>query len=60
MASLVASFKVFEPEVAGRTSAPNIFMRATFGACLLMSTSPIYTMHSKPIKAQTVAVATPC
>ncbi len=29
-----ASFRVFEPDVAGRTSAPNIFIRATFGACL--------------------------
>ena len=25
-----------------------------------MSTSPIYTIHFIPIKAQTVAVATPC
>ena len=42
------------------TSAPNIFILATFGACLLTSVAPIYTMHFKPIKAQTVAVATPC
>ncbi len=60
MASFVASFNVRLPDNAGTTFAPNIFIRATFGACLAMSISPMYTIHSIPIKAQTVAVATPC
>src|SRR5436305_806954 len=60
MASLVASLSVLLPQVAGTTVAPRIFMRATLGACRSISTSPIYTMHSIPIKAHTVAVATPC
>ena len=35
-------------------------MRATLGACRSMSFSPIYTTHSTPFNAHTVAVATPC
>ena len=60
IASLVASLRVLLPLLAGMTVAPNIFIRATLGAWRLISTSPIKTMHSKFIKAQTVAVATPC
>mmetsp|Transcript_16968 Transcript_16968/g.44883 ORF Transcript_16968/g.44883 Transcript_16968/m.44883 type:complete len:236 (+) Transcript_16968:744-1451(+) len=60
MASLMASFSVFEPLRAGLTVAPRIFMRKTFRAWRSMSTAPMYTMHSRPSRAQAVAVATPC
>src|SRR6266571_85445 len=35
-------------------------MRKTFSAWRSMSSAPMYTWHSKPNRAQTVAVATPC
>ena len=60
MASFVASFKVLLPDSAGIILAPNIFILATLGACLFISTEPIYITHSIPANAQTVAVATPC
>ena len=60
MASLVASFRVLLPLIAGITFAPSIFILATLGAWRWISFSPIYTIHSIPFNAQTVAVATPC
>ena len=56
----MASFKVPVPEATGITSAPNNFIRNTFGDCLRISSSPMYTIHFKPNRAATVAVATPC
>ena len=35
-------------------------MRKTLSACRRMSSSPMYTTHSSPKRAHTVAVATPC
>ena len=35
-------------------------MRSTFGACRRMSSVPMYTTHSRPSSAHTVALATPC
>ena len=35
-------------------------MRCTFGRCLRVSSTPMYTTHSIPSRAHTVAVATPC
>jgi hypothetical protein len=60
IASLIASFSVREPEATGRTSAPSSRMRRTLGAWRAMSSVPMYTTHSSPRSAQTVAVATPC
>ena len=59
-ASLSASLSVFEPEVTGTTVAPSSFMRKTLIDWRAMSVSPMYTTHSIPMRAQTVAVATPC
>ena len=60
IASLMASFSVQEPELTGRTSAPSKRMRRTFGAWRAMSSVPMYTTHSSPSSAHTVALATPC
>ena len=35
-------------------------MRATFGACRCVSSSPMYTTHGSPSSAHAVAAATPC
>ena len=35
-------------------------MRPTFGAWRSMSTSPMYTVHGSPTRAQAAALATPC
>ena len=35
-------------------------MRKTLSFWRSMSTSPMYTVHSKPMRAAAVAVATPC
>ena len=35
-------------------------MRSTFGCWRRMSSEPMYTTHSSPKRAHTVAVATPC
>ena len=56
----MASFRVLLPLVTGFTVAPSKFIRKTLLSCLRISSSPIYTMHSSPSIAQTVAVATPC
>src|ERR1700737_2805453 len=60
MASDVASFNVFVPLLTSTTSAPSNFIRRTFIDCLRMSSVPMYTTHSSPNRAATVAVATPC
>jgi len=60
IASLVASFSVRVPEVTGTTVAPINRIRNTFSAWRRMSSSPMYTTHSSPKRAHTVAVATPC
>ena len=60
IASLIASFSVREPLVTGTTSAPSSRIRATFNAWRSVSTSPMYTVHSRPNRAAAVAVATPC
>ena len=44
---------------AANTSAPSRRMRKTFNSCRRMSSVPMYTTHSKPSSAHTVAVATP-
>jgi hypothetical protein len=59
-ASLTASFKVLSPAVTGTTRAPRSSMRKTFRAWRRMSSSPMKTSHSRPKRAATVAVATPC
>ena len=59
-ASFIASFRVREPDITGRTSAPSAFMRITFGCWRSMSTAPMCTTHSSPNFAHSVAVATPC
>src|SRR4029077_15906023 len=59
MASLIASFNVRDPDDTPRTSAPSNRMRNTFNSCRRMSSVPMYTTHSNPISAHTVAVATP-
>ena len=46
--------------VTGTTVAPSRRMRATFSAWRLVSSSPMYTTHSRPRSAAAVAVATPC
>ena len=58
--SLIASFSVMLPMVTGTTSAPSIRILATLSACRLVSSSPMYTVHSRPSSAAAVAVATPC
>src|SRR3970282_22290 len=60
MASFSASVRVLDPEVTGTTVAPSSFMRYTLIAWRFMSSSPMYTTHSMPKRAATVAVATPC
>ena len=40
-ASFIASFSVRAPACTGRTSAPSIFMRKTFGFCRSTSTAPM-------------------
>src|ERR1700730_11646936 len=60
MASLIASFKVRDPDSTPRTSAPSNRMRNTFNSCRRISSVPMYTTHSNPSSAHTVAVATPC
>src|SRR5438132_4191486 len=60
MASVVASFNVLEPLLTSITSAPSSFMRRTFIDWRCMSSVPMYTVHSRPKRAHTVAVATPC
>jgi len=60
IASLMASWRVRLPVATGITSAPSIRMRATFSACRRVSSSPMYTTHSRPSRAQAVAAATPC
>jgi len=59
-ASLVASFNVRVPDVTGTTVAPISSMRYTFSRWRRMSSSPMYTTHSRAKRAHTVAVATPC
>src|ERR1022692_157589 len=56
----MASFRVREPDSTPRTSAPSNRMRNTFNSCRRMSSVPMYTTHSNPSSAHTVAVATPC
>ena len=56
----MASFRVDEPAVTGRTSAPSIFMRTTLGAWRSTSTDPMNTTQGMSNSAQAVAVATPC
>lgn len=58
--ALIASFNVLVPLATATTLAPNILILNTFKLCLLTSSSPMYTMHSSPNLAHTVAVATPC
>ena len=41
MASLMASFRVQEPELTPRTSAPSRRMRKTFSSCLRISSVPM-------------------
>ncbi len=60
MHSDTASLSVPVPEGTPLTSAPSSLMRYTLRACLLMSSTPMYTTHSIPIRAAAVAVATPC
>src|SRR6202049_2445710 len=60
MASLIASFKVHDPDDTPRTSAPSSGIRNTCNSCRRMSSVPMYTTHSIPKRAHTVAVATPC
>ena len=60
MASDTASFKVAVPLVTGMTSAPSRRIRYTFSAWRMVSSSPMNTTHSLPIRAAAVAVATPC
>ncbi len=59
-ASFSASLSVRLPEVTVTISAPSSCIRATFGACRTVSSSPMYTTHGRPNSAQAVAVATPC
>ncbi len=60
IASLMASRRVRDPLVTGRTSAPIVRMMKTFSFCRRTSSSPMYTTHGSPNRAQAVAVATPC
>ena len=60
IASLVASLSVRVPLTTGTTVAPSSFMRYTLSDWRRMSSSPMYTTHSRPKRAHTVAVATPC
>ena len=60
IASDTASFKVAVPEVTGTTVAPSRRMRYTFSAWRMVSSFPMNTTHSMPIRAVAVAVATPC
>ena len=60
IASLIASFSVAEPDETGTTVAPSIFIRNTLSDWRLQSSEPMYTTHSRPRRAHTVAVATPC
>ena len=48
------------PESTGVTCAPSMRIRATFSAWRAMSSVPMYTTHSRPRCAATVAQATPC
>src|SRR5579875_800179 len=56
----IPAFRVRLPFTTLTTLAPSIRMRNTFSRCRRISSSPIYTVQSKPNSAQTVAVATPC
>ncbi len=47
MASLIASLSVRLPAVTGTTCAPSNCIRATFSACRCVSSSPMYTTHSR-------------
>ena len=58
--ALIASLRVALPVATGTTSAPSSRILATFRACRLVSTSPMYTTQSRPSSAAAVAVATPC
>ena len=60
MASLTASFRVAVPVVTGTTLAPSSRILYTFSAWRRVSSSPMNTTHSMPIRAAAVAVATPC
>ena len=40
--------------------APSSFMRNTFSSWRATSTAPMNTVHSRPISAAAVALATPC
>ena len=51
---------VLAPTSTGRTLAPSSSMRCTLGRWRRMSATPMYTTHSMPSRAHTVAVATPC
>ena len=55
IASLIASLSVREPVSTPRTSAPSSRMRNTFGLWRAMSSVPMYTTHSRPSSAHTVA-----
>ena len=55
-----ASLRVPVPVSTPRTSAPMSLMRYTLRAWRSMSSTPMYTTHSRPIRAAAVAVATPC
>ena len=59
-ASLMASLSVREPTPTGITSAPSIRIRATLSAWRRVSSSPMYTTHSRSSRAHAVALATPC
>jgi len=48
IASLSASFSVFEPLSTGTTVAPSSFIRNTFIDWRLTSSDPMYTTHSMP------------
>ena len=54
-ASEIASLSVRVPLVTVRTSAPSRRMRYTFSAWRWVSSSPMYTTHSRPSMAHTVA-----
>ena len=56
----MAARSVRSPVVTGVTVAPIRRMRPTFGAWRAMSTSPMYTVQGRPMRAQAAAVATPC
>ena len=57
--SETASFRVAVPVLTGITSAPSSLIRYTLSAWRTVSSSPINTTHSIPIRAAAVAVAAP-